>query len=425
MRTVKKILFWLLAVAVLVCAIVGGTLGYFYSAADASAVTAPAVSLAGKALAPTGADWKTPVLSGTLYKPYVLAQGTPQALGTLENAQIALSLPEGALVNVTVRDAQGKAVIDSNDASLRTLSFTANGFYTCLITVTVAPRAGKGYGTFYYGASFTMAAQPKVEFSATKLEQGGAVCVLVSGIMDSGAQPQIETDLSLSRFVDTPRGKAAFIGLHYNREPGDYTVKVRIGEREFSQVITVVHRSFEKQYLTVDPGVSAQTGDLAAANLEWQRSIWPLYETADSQLYWSGLFVRPTDSDVINTPYGVFRYTNGSASAERHAGIDLDGNEGDPVRASARGKVVFAGVLKFTGNTVVLEHGAGLKTYYFHMASIACAKDQIVEKSQQIGAIGSTGYSTGPHLHFEARIGNQSIDPIQLLRGTSGIYFIQ
>jgi murein DD-endopeptidase MepM/ murein hydrolase activator NlpD len=279
----------------------------------------------------------------------------------------------------------------------------------------------KGYGTFYYKADFTLNAPPQVAFSSTRLEQGGVVVVRVTGILDAGVQPTIDTDLSLAHFVQTDDGWVAYIGLHYNREPGDYTVTVRCGELEMQQTITVVHRNYEKQYLTIDENTVAQTAT-AAANAEWRNIIWPLYETAGDTIYWQGQFVRPTESETVNTPYGVFRYTNGSTTPERHAGIDLDGEQGDPVYAAARGKVVYAGYLQLTGNTIVIEHGAGLKTYYFHMDSLNCAEGDLVEKGQRIGAIGSTGYATGPHLHFEARIGNQSVDPVALWRGTSGLY---
>ena len=85
--------------------------------------------------------------------------------------------------------------------------------------------------------------------------------------------------------------------------------------------------------------------------------------------------------------------------------------------------MVYAGFLQMTGNTVVIEHGGGLKSYFFHLDSLACKQGDIVEKEQFIGQAGSTGYSTGPHLHYEARIGNQSIAPAQLFNGSSGLYF--
>ena len=75
-----------------------------------------------------------------------------------------------------------------------------------------------------------------------------------------------------------------------------------------------------------------------------------------------------------------------------------------------------------TGNTVIIEHGGGLKTYYLHMSEIDCEEGQIVEKGDIIGLVGSTGYSTGAHLHFEVRIGSYAVNPWRLFDGSSTIY---
>ena len=175
--------------------------------------------------------------------------------------------------------------------------------------------------------------------------------------------------------------------------------------------------------MTIDQSVADATVNSAAANQEWKDVMFPLYASADAEIYWSGTFIRPCGTTAQNTQYGLYRYTNGSPYPERHAGIDYDCDLGDAVWAPGRGKVVYAGFLQMTGNTVVIEHGGGLKSYFFHLDSLACKQGDIVEKEQFIGQAGSTGYSTGPHLHYEARIGNQSIDPDQLFNGSSGLYF--
>ena len=86
--------------------------------------------------------------------------------------------------------------------------------------------------------------------------------------------------------------------------------------------------------------------------------------------------------------------------------------------APAAGTVVFAGSLELTGNTVVLDHGAGLKTYFFYLSQLSCEKGQTLEQGAQLGL-------SGERLFFEARIGNQSIDPAALFDGSSGLYFAQ
>ena len=125
---------------------------------------------------------------------------------------------------------------------------------------------------------------------------------------------------------------------------------------------------------------------------------------------------------TITSSFGLYRYINGSTTASRHQGIDIAAPEGTPVPASNRGQVVFADFVIMTGNTVVIEHGAGLKTIYMHLSEIDCAEGDIVEQGDIIGLVGSTGYSTGPHLHFEVRIGDQSVSPWPLIDGTSDIY---
>ena len=110
----------------------------------------------------------------------------------------------------------------------------------------------------------------------------------------------------------------------------------------------------------------------AAANQEWKDVMFPLYASADAEIYWSGTFIRPCGTTAQNTQYGLYRYTNGSPYPERHAGIDYDCDLGDAVWAPGRGKVVYAGFLQMTGNTVVIEHGGGLKSYFFHLDSLAC-----------------------------------------------------
>jgi len=115
--------------------------------------------------------------------------------------------------------------------------------------------------------------------------------------------------------------------------------------------------------MTIDQSVADATVNSAAANQEWKDVMFPLYASADAEIYWSGTFIRPCGTTAQNTQYGLYRYTNGSPYPERHAGIDYDCDLGDAVWAPGRGKVVYAGFLQMTGNTVVIEHGGGLKSY--------------------------------------------------------------
>lgn len=102
-------------------------------------------------------------------------------------------------------------------------------------------------------------------------------------------------------------------------------------------------------------------------------------------------------------------------SVRQHNGIDLGGDTGDRVRAARSGEVILAGERGGFGNTIVIYHGLGYSTLYAHLSRIEVSVGQQVESGDRIGAIGSTGWSTGPHLHFEMRIDGRAVDPTPYL----------
>jgi murein DD-endopeptidase MepM/ murein hydrolase activator NlpD len=95
-----------------------------------------------------------------------------------------------------------------------------------------------------------------------------------------------------------------------------------------------------------------------------------------------------------------------------HAGIDIGGGYGAPILATKAGEVIYAGPASGYGNLVVVSHGGGISSAYGHMSSIAVNEGQSVSQGQRLGAIGSLGTSTGPHLHFEIRVGGDPVDPL-------------
>lgn len=128
---------------------------------------------------------------------------------------------------------------------------------------------------------------------------------------------------------------------------------------------------------------------------------------------WRGEFMLPTKVLRYSTPFGEIR-DNPHWGRYLHKAVDIVGPKRNRVWASQNGKVVMKGRYKFSGKTVVLDHGVGVFTHYFHFDSFGRIKvGDYVKKGTMLGRIGNTGYSTGPHLHWAISIGQSAVDPVE------------
>jgi murein DD-endopeptidase MepM/ murein hydrolase activator NlpD len=381
----------------------------------------------GTALSPAESEWRAPVLWGAVYKR--LTRQDPAAakdLGVLGQspAALSLSLPEGT---------GWRAVLAGNDGVVLdvmrgdTAFAVPAGEYMLTITDVVPARPRAGYGSFVYRCSFSIEEPPKPALLTGKLalEQGDIVSLKLVYI-PKGITPSAETPLGPVVFTPEDEGAwRAAIPISNAQSPGRYTIDVLAGDTGFAVDVFVRSFDFVEQNLiidTSDPVISEANSP--AAYQEYREKIPPLFETFDAERYWEGVFEIPAVGRV-STEFGTIRYTNGNrANPRRHNGMDIAAPEGTPVRAPNAGRVVMAERLLNTGNTIVIEHGGGLKSYFFHMSRLDVAPGEMVEKGALLGAIGSTGYSTGPHLHYETRIGNKPISPSMLFNADAGLYSV-
>jgi murein DD-endopeptidase MepM/ murein hydrolase activator NlpD len=125
-------------------------------------------------------------------------------------------------------------------------------------------------------------------------------------------------------------------------------------------------------------------------------------------------FLAPVSGYDINSSFGR-RYLSQEAHARQHKGVDIAAPMGTPVTAAAEGVVTAAGRNGGYGNFVEVRHPNGLRTFYAHLSRIDVRAGSRVEAGQGIGRVGSTGYSTGPHLHFEVRRGGQHVNPARYI----------
>jgi murein DD-endopeptidase MepM/ murein hydrolase activator NlpD len=167
------------------------------------------------------------------------------------------------------------------------------------------------------------------------------------------------------------------------------------------------------QHLTLPPGMvdlDPETERRAANEAVRLRA---LYDTVTPERLWRGRFTQPVASRKPGEGFGFRRIINGKPRMP-HSGIDYSADRGTPVVASNRGRVALLGEFFFAGRLVALDHGLGLYTLYFHLDGVAVNEGEIVERGQTVGTVGTTGRSTGPHLHFAAQLGRARINPPDL-----------
>ncbi len=209
----------------------------------------------------------------------------------------------------------------------------------------------------------------------------------------------------------------AILPISYDATPGEYTLTIASGEASVDTVLQLVDREFTIQNLTIDQSIADDTVNSDAANYEYNVAMEPVKAAADPEQYWEGDFIFPLpelpdgQEYRITTEFGLIRYVNGSTVGTRHGAIDIAAGTGTPTLASGAGRVLYADFLQLTGNTVVIEHGYGLKSLYYHMHTLDVEAGDMVEQGEVIGTVGSTGFSTGAHMHFAMAVNSQYINP--------------
>jgi len=175
-----------------------------------------------------------------------------------------------------------------------------------------------------------------------------------------------------------------------------------------STTITINRKSFETQYLEVTEEQEAMRRNTERIQADQVKIDKARSDSADEFL-WTDKFVRPAEGR-LSTPYGFTRYINGKLSGT-HKAIDLAAPEGSPVYATSSGKVVLAEELYLTGNSIYIDHGLSLFSQYAHLSKLLVNPGDEVEAGQLIGLVGTTGFSTGPHLHFAFWLHNVQTNP--------------
>ena len=239
------------------------------------------------------------------------------------------------------------------------------------------------------------------------IQQGSTVSIYVENSL--AGQPSGKFAGLPLRFFPYEDGYAALVGIDAFTEPGLYELELSgSGNRPWrplSQPVRINSSNFITRYISVpDDPVTRQEEDAFLATIYTQF-------TEDNA--WDGLFQFPVTTTIVTGPYGDPRSYDGGPVEIYHTGVDFAGAVGTPILSPAPGTIVYTGTLQLRGNAVIIDHGLGVMSAYFHLSEIFVNEGDKVTAGQPIGAGGDTGLSTGPHLHWDLRILDVPVNGLQ------------
>jgi murein DD-endopeptidase MepM/ murein hydrolase activator NlpD len=252
-----------------------------------------------------------------------------------------------------------------------------------------------------------------VNISPQKIYQGDVFLVTVRGgaLSEPPSGSFAKQELVFSECGD---GMYCAVGaVDITTKPGRKTVRICAGKTEKTAVFSVKRAHFSEIRISLpEEKVTLCPEDLERVKQENER-LQKIFETVTQRL-WEGSFMIPLENG-LSTGFGAQRIMNRKMISV-HRGVDIRGKKGEQIRASNNGRIVLAGELFLGGNTIIIDHGQGIYSIYMHLSKFNSDLDDSVSKGDVIGYVGSTGRSTGPHLHFGVKVNTVSVNPFSLTR---------
>lgn len=212
--------------------------------------------------------------------------------------------------------------------------------------------------------------------------------------------------------LDRSKG-IVIVPVDYYASSGDYNLTWNTPGRKVLLPLNVKAVSYPAETLSVDPSKVTPPPEALERIAREQAEAMAIYNTFTPIRYWDKPFIRPLESN-ITSEYGSARTYNGTLKSY-HGGVDFRARTPLPILAVNNGIVVLAKERYYAGGTVIIDHGEGLYSCYFHLSRFDVNVGDQVKQGQSIGLTGATGRITGPHLHFGIMAHAHQTDPLYLI----------
>jgi murein DD-endopeptidase MepM/ murein hydrolase activator NlpD len=255
-----------------------------------------------------------------------------------------------------------------------------------------------------------------------EVQQGEVIEVSVKGADLAVVEGQIGND-RINFYRNGQYTFSAIIGADVDAKPGASklflkTISASGSERYREIAFKIKAKAFRKESFNVPPSFDHTTPETLEEIRREQSAFARVFAAPSPDRMWDGPFVRPVPHEASASSFGFRRIINGIPRAP-HTGTDLSSPVGTEVVASNHGRAALVGNFYFAGGSVVLDHGGGLFTMYFHLSEFRVDEGAMVKKGEVVALSGATGRVTGAHLHWGARLLNARVDPLQLLKKIS------
>lgn len=269
-----------------------------------------------------------------------------------------------------------------------------------------------------FGAGAGAVSLPK----AVEVLQGELVEVRVSGDDLAAVEGRLGKE-RIHFHADEAREFTAIVGADVEAKPGPAKLLLKLtgrdgalGQREIP--FKIMAKAFRKESFKVAPGFDHMSPE-ALEDIRREREAFArAFASSAPERLWTAPFIRPVPHEASASSFGARRIINGIPRAP-HGGTDLSSPAGTEVIATNHGRVVLVGNFFFAGGSVVLDHGGGLFTMYFHLSEFRVEQGALINKGDVVALSGATGRVTGAHLHWGARLANARVDPLELLTKVS------
>ena len=383
-------------------------LSYKFTEPCEMTLTANGLELSAKA---SVCDWNYIIADGSYVKVSEVPDGG-EVFGAIQNGSedFKISLPYNATslkAKVYTEDGETLFAGDVHDGLLPCVKEDGVVYYevTAVWNVNISKDF---YGTAKY--VFAIENDVPVTINAEKVScyQGEFLRLFAKNANENDVYSVSCPDLRYeSTFFTTENGIISLLPIPCDATPGIHSLVLNENGVTRTIEIEVKEQSFDRGTLTISIARPPE------AEEELEAMISPFRTSISEYQYTGGTFSIPVEGK-ITTSFGLHRYTNGSDTYTIHNGQDIAARGNPDIKAAKDGVVVFVGELQITGKTIVIDHGMNILSYYYHMKKTNVEEGQIVSTGEKIGVMGTTGYSTGDHLHYTVMINGVATNPVTL-----------